>query len=158
MPIPDPTNHQFTFPALHPSSPANFQHAIKISIFFNKRDDISHDQFYHHWQTVHADLTVATRAFQSHIIRYTQHHQTPSMRSLVQTLPGANVLDYDGCAEMWVRKWDDWVAFTESDEFRGVLADDSLGFVKLPLTYMVGYENLVVGDKVGGWGEGWCGY
>lgn len=56
------------------------------------------------------------------------------------------VLNYDACAQLWVRTWDDWLAFSSSEEYKSALADDCQLFMKLPMTYMVGYENLVVGD------------
>lgn len=59
---------------------------------------------------------------------------------------GEGVLDYDACAQLWVRTWDDWQAFSSSEEYTSALAEDCRSFMKLPMTYMVGYENLVVGD------------
>lgn len=59
---------------------------------------------------------------------------------------GENVLEYDACAQLWVRTWDDWLAFYNSPEYAAALSDDCDRFMALPMTYMVGYENLVVGD------------
>lgn len=59
---------------------------------------------------------------------------------------GEGVLDYDGCAQLWVKDWDGWLAFYNSKEYAAALSDDCHRFMKLPMTYMVGYENLVVGD------------
>lgn len=58
---------------------------------------------------------------------------------------GENCLDYDGCAELWVKSWDDWLAFYNSPEYAAALKDDCDRFMVLPMTYMIGYENLVVG-------------
>jgi hypothetical protein len=74
-----------------------------------------------------------------------QHHQTPEMKERARSL-GENVLDYDGCAQLWVRTWDDWMAFYTSNEYAAALSDDCHFFMQLPMTYMVGHENLVVGD------------
>lgn len=63
---------------------------------------------------------------------------------------GENVLEYDGCAQLWVRNWDDWMAFYNSAEYVAALSDDCHRFMALPMTYMVGYENLVVGAAVRG--------
>lgn len=43
-----------------------------MSVFFKKLDSVSYDTFFEHWQTVHADLAVATQAFQANILRYAQ--------------------------------------------------------------------------------------
>ena len=75
---PLPEDHQFTHSELSYEAEPNFQPAIKVSVFFRKKDGISHEDFFKHWQTVHAD--------------------------------------------------------------------DCSRFMALPMTYMIGYENLVVGD------------
>ena len=59
---------------------------------------------------------------------------------------GGDFLDYDGCAQMWVKKWEDYLAFYHSKECATFLSEDCARFVALPLTFMVGYDNLVVGD------------
>ncbi|PLB50104.1 hypothetical protein P170DRAFT_424526 [Aspergillus steynii IBT 23096] len=146
------TSHTFTYPELNSPTP-NIQPAIKISVFFHKLPDISPEKFFTHWQSIHADLAIATQAFQKHILRYVQHHQTPEMKDRARSL-GENVLEYDGCAQMWVRSWDDWMAFYNSDEYAAALSDDCNEFMQLPMTYMVGYENLIVGDAIGGIGGG----
>ena len=69
---PLPKNHEFTHPELAYDAEPNFQPAIKISVFFRKLDRISDEAFFKHWETVHADLAVATQAFQTHILRYIQ--------------------------------------------------------------------------------------
>ncbi|KAL3486077.1 EthD domain-containing protein [Aspergillus germanicus] len=145
MSMPTKPDHKFKHPELSFAAEPNFQPAIKVSVYFKKLDNITYETFYHHWRTVHADLAVATQAFQDHILRYVQHHQTPEMKERARSL-GENVLDYDGCAQLWVRTWDDWMAFYTSKEYAAALSDDCHFFMQLPMTYMVGYENLVVGD------------
>jgi hypothetical protein len=44
-----------------------------------------------------------------------------------------------------VKSWDDWLAFYNSAEYAAALSDDCHRFMALPMTYMVGYENLVIG-------------
>ncbi|OBT39689.1 hypothetical protein VE00_09973 [Pseudogymnoascus sp. WSF 3629] len=138
-------DHQFANAKLSYDSEPNFQPCIKVSVFFKKIDSIDYDTFFCHWQTVHADLATATQAFKTHIVRYVQHHQTPEMKTRAASL-GENILEYDGCAQLWVRTWDDWLAFYNSKEYAAALSADCDRFMALPMTYMVGYENLVVGD------------
>lgn len=69
------------------------------------------------------------------------------MKSRAQSL-GENVLDYDGCAQLWVRTWDDWMKFYTSKEYAASLSGDCDRFMKLPMTYMIGQENLVVGKAL----------
>jgi hypothetical protein len=59
---------------------------------------------------------------------------------------GETVLNYDACAQLWVRDWDGWLGFCQSPEYAAALSDDCNRFMELPMNYMIGYENLVVGD------------
>ncbi|KAJ5668471.1 uncharacterized protein N7477_007041 [Penicillium maclennaniae] len=140
-------SHQVTYLELSYDKEPNFQPCIKVSVFFKKLESVSYETFFEHWKTVHADLAIATKAFQGNILRYLQHHQAPEMKARAQSL-GANVLDYDGCAQHWVRNRDDWMKFYTSEEYAASLSEDCDRFMKLPMTYMVGYENLVVGDAL----------
>lgn len=82
-----------------------------------------------------------------------QHHQTPEMKANAKSL-GEDVLDYDGCAQLWVRDWDAWLAFYNSKEYGAALGPDCERFMALPMTYMVGYENVIVGSGVVGGKDG----
>jgi len=64
--------HEFTHPELSYDKVPNFQPCLRVSVFFNKKATIDYDTFYGHWQTVHADLAIATKAFSDGILRYTQ--------------------------------------------------------------------------------------
>lgn len=68
----DKIDHEFTYPSLNYESEANWQPALKVSVFFRKKEDISYETFFGHWRTVHADLAVATREFRDGILRYVQ--------------------------------------------------------------------------------------
>ncbi|KAH7355646.1 hypothetical protein BKA66DRAFT_597726, partial [Pyrenochaeta sp. MPI-SDFR-AT-0127] len=80
-----------------------------------------------------------------HLFVFIQHQQSPKMKERAKSL-GENVLDYDGCAQPWVITWSDWFMFYNSKKYAGASSDDCDRFMALPMTYMVGHENLVVGD------------
>lgn len=65
-------DHKFNYPQLSYDSEPNWQPALKVSVYFRKKDSISDETFFGHWRTVHADLAVATREFQDGILRYVQ--------------------------------------------------------------------------------------
>ena len=67
------------------------------------------------------------------------------MKALMASI-NETTLDYDACAQLWVRNWDGWLGFCNSPEYAAALGDDCNRFMALPMTYMIGYENLVVGD------------
>lgn len=68
-------DHEFTHPQLAYDAEPNFQPCIKVSVFFRKIDSVSYETFFGHWQSVHADLAVATEAFRHSIQRYVQVSQ-----------------------------------------------------------------------------------
>lgn len=83
---------------------------------------------------------------------------------------GCEHLDFDGCSEIWVRSWDDWMAFfkvrlisasrklpgstnnTQSPEYAAALAPDCQHFMAMPIHVAVGYENLIFGEATPGTG------
>ena len=72
---------------------------------------MSIQQFHRHWETVHADLTIATKDFLvCDIKRYVQFHQTPEMKEKAKSL-GLEHLDFDGCSELWVKDFEDALKF-----------------------------------------------
>lgn len=104
-------DHQFKHEALSYDADPNYQPCVKLSFFFNKLPEVSYEQFYRHWETVHADLTVAAKDFAvCKIQRYVQFHQTPEMKEKAKSL-GLVHMDFDGCSEIWVRTWNEWERF-----------------------------------------------
>lgn len=66
-------DHKFTHPRLSYDGKPNTQNFIKLCFYFSKLPEVSYEQFYGHWSTVHADLTVAAELFSAvKIQRYTQ--------------------------------------------------------------------------------------
>jgi len=85
---------------------------MKLSFFFSKLPEVSFDQFHRHWETVHADLTVATKSFADNKIqRYVQVRALPELKEKARALPGTEFIDCDGCSEIYVREWEDWERF-----------------------------------------------
>lgn len=64
--------HQSKYQNLSPSGEPTLQPCIKICAYFNKLPSTSYEDFYKHWATVHADLTVASEAFKGTVLRYIQ--------------------------------------------------------------------------------------
>ncbi|KAK0287040.1 hypothetical protein LTR35_004510 [Friedmanniomyces endolithicus] len=124
-------DHGFKNDALSYDASPNYQPCIKLSFFFNKKPEVSDEQFHRHWETVHADLTIAARDFKAcKVQRYVQFHQTADMKEKAKQL-GLEHVAFDGCSEIWVRDWDDWMAF---------------------YSVMVGYDNLIFEHAIPGEG------
>jgi hypothetical protein len=93
-------DHEFKNSQLSYDAEPNYQPLIKLSFFFNKLPHVSYDQFHRHWETVHADLTIAAKDFKvCKIQRYVQFHQTPEMKEKAKML-GLEHVAFDGCSEV----------------------------------------------------------
>jgi len=73
---------------------------------------------------------------------------------MVKQLDGIKMLEFDGCSEIWVEKWDDWMTFFGSDEYAKAMGPDCKYFMQMPISVYVGEENVVFGRKVESLGEG----
>lgn len=60
------------------------------------------------------------------------------------------MLDFDGCSELWVRSWEDWMKFYESEEYAKAMAPDCKHFMDMPISIYIGEENLVFGKALDG--------
>jgi hypothetical protein len=104
-------DHSFANKSLSYDAKPNYQPCVKLSFFFSKLPEVSYEQFHRHWETVHADLTVAAQCFKTcKIQRYVQFHQPPEMKEKAKSL-GLQHVDFDGCSEIWVQSWEDWMSF-----------------------------------------------
>lgn len=62
-----------TFDRLASLQTANRQPYFKITFFLTKKAGLSDEEFHRHWETLHADLTVATKGFRDILgLRYVQ--------------------------------------------------------------------------------------
>lgn len=65
--------HSVTFGRLASPASANRQPYLKITFFLIKKSGLSDQEFHSHWETVHADLTVAAKGFREiQALRYVQ--------------------------------------------------------------------------------------
>ncbi|KAK3116449.1 hypothetical protein LTR53_003175 [Teratosphaeriaceae sp. CCFEE 6253] len=145
-------DHPFQNPPLAYDAPPNHQPGIKISFFFNKLPHVSDEHFFRHWETVHADLTIAVPQFRAcKIRRYVQLQQTAEMKARARELGMVHV-DFDACTELWVERWEDWMAFFNSSAYANVTQPDCPRFLALPIHVMVSTENLIFGPAIPGLG------
>jgi hypothetical protein len=67
--------------------------------FYKRRPDLTHEQFSHHWRTVHGPLIRGNPDMTRLIRRYVQHHLLPRSLPLAA---GYVDLGYDGFSEIWL--------------------------------------------------------
>ncbi|KAI1614607.1 EthD domain-containing protein [Exophiala viscosa] len=144
-----PLQHDFVFDRLSPEAKPNHQPYVKLTFFFKKRADISYEDFHKHWETVHADLAVASEPFGLYIARYTQYHQTPQLKSAAETcVEGMELLDFDGCSEILVNSLDNAISFFKSPEYMEDMNLDEGNWLERPVRMMIGYDNLIFGQAL----------
>jgi hypothetical protein len=71
---------------------------------------------------VHADLATSAAPFAQYVTRYTQTHQTPELKEKLQRFGKMQMLDFDGCSEIWVRSYEDGEKFFKSEEYVKAMA------------------------------------
>lgn len=138
-------DHKFTLKQLQPDATPNYQPHIKLSFYFKKRPDISDEQFHTHWQTVlpptfypgscttdlsslqiHADLAASSAVFKKYVKRYVQFHALPRWKEKARNFEGFEILDFDGCSEIWVDSFEDAEAFFSSEEYGDAMRGEFL--------------------------------
>jgi hypothetical protein len=55
----------------------------------------------------------------------TQFHQTPELKEKAKVL-GLAQLEYDGCSDIYVKTWEEWMKFYESPEYSEKMGRRSL--------------------------------
>ncbi|CAM1502224.1 Fc.00g042080.m01.CDS01 [Cosmosporella sp. VM-42] len=147
-----PIDHEFTIDEFKYENEVHYQPCVKVSFYFKKRKDVSHEHFFKHWAHVHADLTLASRNFgQFKCQRYTQHHQFPEMKQGLAKI-GMKTMDYDGCSTLWFKSWKDFEGFFTSPDYEGKLTEDCKGFMddEAGINVFAGQDFIAFGKGIPG--------
>lgn len=119
--------------------------------FLKKRPDISHEEFYHHWEHVHGPL-VKPWMEKHGIISYTQVRPHVHTRTLYMTMLTAKIhstpalnqnatpvgpeskdgnvlLEYDGAAVIEIASMDVFTAAFQDEFYKTVIAEDEKRFL-----------------------------
>jgi len=73
---------------------------------------------------------------------------------MVKQLDGIKMLEFDGCSEIWVEKWDDWMTFFGSDEYAKAMGPDCKYFMQMPISVYVGRRMWFLGGRWRVWERG----
>lgn len=172
-----PVDHDFSHHQLHHDAKPNIQPYVKLTFYFKKRPDISYEAFHKHWQTVHADLAVGSKAFAAYNTRYIQvgdspssatvndkhclltnderqYHLYPEDKKKAASFEGFELLDFDGSSEIHVKSFEDAKKFFESEEYVASMREDEGNWLARPVYMMVGYDNLIYGKAMEGGTDG----
>jgi hypothetical protein len=70
------------------------------------------------------------------------------MKEKAKELEGIKMLEFDGCSEIFVKDWQDWVNFSGNEEYKRVMGPDCTHFMEMPISVYVGKENIIFGKSV----------
>ncbi|RAH66135.1 EthD domain-containing protein [Aspergillus aculeatinus CBS 121060] len=124
---------------------------IRLTLLLKKRNDITHEEFHHHWTHVHGPL-VSAWLRRHGVIRYVQYHQLPELRAkataLWEFLGADSISDWDGHVQLYVPSLD-CIANALNDPFyREVVVPDEEKFISArSCQRTVGYEECFIKDN-----------
>ena len=112
---------------------------IKVSIYVVRRPGITPDEFNDHWKNTHAPLLLTLPEFTSRVRRYIR-------QEVVRDLPGElPVLEYDGVAELWFDKPEDFFELMQSPVYEETVVPDEEKFLDRSKTVLLmGTEHNVI--------------
>jgi uncharacterized protein (TIGR02118 family) len=113
---------------------------VKLMCFVKRKEGLTLEQFYEHWEGVHGPLIRSTPELARHIVRYEQHRRV-SEPSWCGT-PG-----YDGVTIQWLESVDAFTAFCSEPKYHEVLEPDEERFLDRDnLVWMITDEPIVTMD------------
>lgn len=95
---------------------------VKLICFLKRKDGLSAEAFYEHWEHRHAPLIASTEPFSRLVKRYEQHRRLPEPAWMGS--PG-----YDGVTIQWFDSPADFEAFVQAPEYATVIAPDEASFL-----------------------------
>ena len=95
---------------------------IKLVVFLKRKDGMSREEFYDHWENHHAPLIANTPELARHIIRYEQLRRTTDA-------PWMGTEDYDGITMQWMESSASFEAFIAEPTYAELIAPDEQRFL-----------------------------
>jgi len=95
---------------------------IKLVVFLKRKDGMSREEFYDHWENHHAPLIANTPELARHIIRYEQLRRTTDA-------PWMGTEDYDGITMQWMESSASFEAFIAEPTYTELIAPDEQRFL-----------------------------
>lgn len=96
---------------------------LRIIGFIKRRPDLTPEQFYEHWEKVHAPLVVPW-ILKHGFTSYMQIHATEALRNKL-----SSSIDFDGAGSFEIRDYDQFLAALSDPYYHNVIAKDELNFI-----------------------------
>ncbi|KAL2208470.1 hypothetical protein CC79DRAFT_1395462 [Sarocladium strictum] len=122
---------------------------IRISICIHRRQGVSEDEFHQYWAHEHGPLA-AEWLKRCGIVKYVQYHTSSKHRELARKMSeavGRPVLDWDGIADFYVHKYEDFEAAFLDSEYRERIRPDELKLIDMETVRMtVGVDYVCIDE------------
>lgn len=96
---------------------------IKLSLFLNRRSDLSWEEFSDYWMNMHWPLVLTVPEVKAHTRRYVQQHNIGGIPDGVALAP------YDGVAEAWFDDIKSAITVMTSENWAAIVAKDDDNFL-----------------------------
>lgn len=107
--------------------------------FYKRKPGLTPEQFSSHWREVHGPLIAGNPEFSKYIIRYLQHHLTPS-----SGWANVGALDYDGFSESWFESLEKRKEMHSLPGFQQTIIEDERKFIDMDATRILMFDRQVV--------------
>jgi uncharacterized protein (TIGR02118 family) len=113
---------------------------VKLVAFLKRREGMTPEEFYEHWEGTHGPLIRSTPELARHIVRYEQHRRVPEPS-------WAGTAGYDGVTIQWLESVDAFRAFCAEPAYAELILPDEEKFLdKEGLVWMLTEEPMVTMD------------
>ncbi|KAF2743270.1 hypothetical protein M011DRAFT_471436 [Sporormia fimetaria CBS 119925] len=126
---------------------------VRVSICVNRKPGMLEEEFHKYWAYKHGPL-VRDWLQRSGVVKYVQYHTASKHKDLGSKMfaaTGRSPLHYDGMADFWVRKYEDFEAAFLDPYYQQVTQPDERGLFDMDtLAVTIGVEYIVLedGEKV----------
>ncbi|KAH8173539.1 ethD domain-containing protein [Sarocladium implicatum] len=122
---------------------------IRITVCVHRRPGISEDAFHRYWAYEHGPLA-AEWLKRCGVLKYVQYHTTTEHKNLAKKMSdavGRPVLDWDGMADFYVRRYEDFeAAFLDAEYLERIRPDEVKLMNMESIRLTVGVEFVCIDD------------
>jgi hypothetical protein len=113
---------------------------VKLVAFLKRREGMTVEEFYEHWEGTRGPLIRSTPELARHIVRYEQHRRVPEPT-------WAGTKGYDGITIQWLESVEAFTAFCVEPAYAELIEPDEEKFLdRDALVWMITEEPIVTID------------
>lgn len=113
--------------------------------FYKRKAGLTWEEFSTHWRDVHGPSLADNPELSRYMIRYVQHHISPSSGwGSLGAVGGVGVLEYDGFSESWFESLEARKALHSLPYFQETMIEDERKFLDMDATRILMFDKQVV--------------